>query len=201
MFYRPEANDHGLPHNPFKAIVAPRPIGWISTLDTDGNANLAPYSFFNALCDTPPMVMFASGGNKADQPQGKDSVSNVRATGEFAVNIVPFALQDQMNASSAPLPAGRDEFDAAGLEKAASVAIAAPHVAASPAVLECRLFKIIELPGAANTMVIGEVVGVHIKDNFIVNGKFDITLFQPMARLGYMDYAAISDVFSLKRPT
>jgi len=201
MFYRPEANDHGLPHNPFKAIVAPRPIGWISTIDTKGNANLAPYSFFNALCDTPPMVMFASGGNKPDQPQGKDSVANVRATGEFAVNIVPFALKDEMNASSAPLPAATDEFEAAGLERAAGVAIVAPHVAAAPAVLECKLFQIIELPGAANTMVIGEVVGVHMKDDFIVNGKFDITLFQPMARLGYMDYARISDVFSLKRPT
>lgn len=200
MFYRPEANDHGLPFNPFKAIVSPRPIGWISTQDANGIPNLAPYSFFNALCDTPPMVMFASGGDKADQQQGKDSVSNVRATGEFAVNIVPYALKDQMNASSAPLPAGADEFEAAGLEKAAGIAIAAPHVAAAPAVLECTLFKIVELPGAANTMVIGEVVGVHIKDDLIVNGKLDVTLYQPMARLGYTDYASISDVFSLTRP-
>ena len=201
MFYRPEANNHGLPHNPFKAIVSPRPIGWISTVDAHGTANLAPYSFFNALCDTPPMVMFCSGGTKPDQAQGKDSLSNVRATGEFAVNIVSFALKEQMNASAAPHPASVDEFEAVGLEKAAGVAIAAPHVAAAPAVLECKLFKVFDLPGAANTMVIGEVVGVHMKDDLIVNGKFDVTRFQPMARLGYMDYAAISDIFPLKRPT
>ena len=200
MFYRPEDNDHGLPHNPFKAIVSPRPIGWISTQSADGIANLAPYSFFNALCDTPPMVMFASTGQKTDQPKGKDSLANILATEEFAVNIVSYTLKDQMNASAAPFPADIDEFEAAGLTKAAGKAISAPHVAEAPAVLECKLYKIIDLPGASNNMVIGEVIGVHMKDDFIVNGQFDVTRYQPLSRLGYMDYAAVENVFSLKKP-
>jgi len=200
MFYRPEDNDHGLPHNPFKAIVSPRPIGWISTVSADGIANLAPYSFFNALCDNPPMVMFASTGQKPDQPKGKDSLANIIATGEFAVNIVSYTLKDQMNASAASFPADVDEFEAAGLTKAAGKAIRAPHVAEAPAVLECRLYKIIDLPGASNTMVIGEVVGVHMKDDFIVNGQFDVTKYRPLSRLGYMDYAAVENVFSIKKP-
>ncbi len=200
MFYRPEDNDHGLPHNPFKAIVSPRPIGWISTVNADGVANLAPYSFFNALCDNPPMVMFASTGQKPDQPKGKDSLANILATEEFAVNIVSYTLKDQMNASAASFPADVDEFEAAGLTKAAGTAINAPHVAEAPAVLECKLYKIVDLPGAANSMVIGEVVGVHMKDDFIVNGQFDVTKYQPLSRLGYMDYAAVENVFSLNKP-
>jgi len=200
MFYQPENNDHGLPYNPFKAIVSPRPIGWISTVDNHGIANLAPYSFFNALCDTPPMVMFASSGSKPDQDSGKDSLSNIRATGEFAVNIVSYELREPMNKSAASLPADTDEFEASGLTKAAGITIGAPHVAESPAVLECKLYQIIDLPGDSNTMVIGEVVGVQIKDDLIVNGKLDVTRYQPLARLGYMDYAAVNEVFSLVKP-
>ena len=200
MFYRPESPDHGLPHNPFKAIVSPRPIGWISTVDAKGIANLAPYSFFNALCDTPPMVMFASSGSKADHDSGKDSLANIRATGEFAVNIVSYALREAMNKTAASLPADQDEFEAAGLTKAAGSAIAVPHVAEAPAALECKLYKIIDLPGAANTMVIGEVVGVHMQDDCIVNGRFDVTSYQPLSRLGYMDYAAVENVFELVKP-
>jgi flavin reductase (DIM6/NTAB) family NADH-FMN oxidoreductase RutF len=200
MFYRPSDNDHGLPHNPFKAIVSPRPIGWVSTLGENGIANLAPYSFFNALCDTPPMVMFASTGQKPDQPRGKDSLANIAATGEFAVNIVSYALREAMNATAASHPADVDEFEAAGLTKAAGMAIKAPHVAEAPAALECKLFKIIDLPGAANAMVIGEVVGVHMQDDFIVNGRFDVTRYTPLSRLGYMDYAAVETVFELVKP-
>ncbi len=200
MFYRPDAPDHGLPHNPFKAIVSPRPIGWISTISENGTANLAPYSFFNALCDNPPMVMFASTGQKPDQAKGKDSLANILATKEFAVNIVSYTLKDQMNASAASFPADVDEFEAAGLTKVAGKAINAPHVGEAPAVLECKLFKIIDLPGATNTMVIGEVVGVHMKDDFIVNGQFDVTKYQPLSRLGYMDYAAVENVFELVKP-
>ena len=200
MFYRPADNDHGLPHNPFKAIVSPRPIGWISTVSADGVANLAPYSFFNALSDTPPMVMFASSGQKSDQARGKDSLANILATKEFAVNIVSYALREPMNATAASHAANVDEFEAAGLTKAAGKTILAPHVAEAPAVLECKLFKVIELPGAANTMVIGEVVGVHLKDDFIVNGRFDVTRFQPLSRLGYMDYAAVENLFELVKP-
>jgi len=200
MFYRPEDNNHGLPHNPFKAIVSPRPIGWISTISANGTANLAPYSFFNALSDAPPMVMFASTGGKPDQPRGKDSLANILATKEFAVNIVSYALREPMNKTAASLAADVDEFAAAGLTKAAGKAISAPHVAEAPAVLECRLYKVIDLPGAANSMVIGEVVGVHMQDDFIVNGRFDATLYQPLSRLGYMDYAAVENVFELVKP-
>ncbi len=200
MFYRPGIDDHGLPHNPFKAVVSPRPIGWISSCDADGVANLAPYSFFNALCDTPPMVMFASTGSKPDQARGKDSLANIIATREFAVNIVSYALRDPMNRSAASFPADVDEFTAVGLTKANGREIAAPHVAEAPAVLECTLFKVIDLPGEANTMVIGQVVGINLRDDLIRDGRFDVTLYQPLSRLGYMDYAAVTDVFQLVKP-
>ena len=106
MFYRPEIDNHGLPHNPFKAIVAPRPVGWISTLDQDGNANLAPYSFFNGVQDIPPMVMYSTTGRKLGIDEEKDSLTNIRETGEFCVSIVSFDLQDAMNISSAHKPRG-----------------------------------------------------------------------------------------------
>ncbi|MEE9453741.1 MAG: flavin reductase family protein [Paracoccaceae bacterium] len=200
MFYRPGIDDHGLPHNPFKAIISPRPIGWISTLDENGTANLAPYSFFNAIADSPPMVMFSSTGTKPDQQQNKDSVANIRASGAFVVNIVSDALKDQMNATSAPLPSGVDEFERARLTKAPCREIAPPYVAQAPAALECRLFKLIELPGQNNTMVIGTVVGIHLSDNMFTDGIFDITKYKPLARLGYMDYAVIDKTFQLARP-
>jgi len=200
MFYRPDIDDHGLPHNPFKAVISPRPIGWISTLDENGVANLAPYSFFNALSDNPPMVMFSNTGAKPDQPYAKDSVANIRATGEFVANIVSFDLKDQMNTTSAPLDAGVDEFEHAGLKKAACNVVKPPRVAASPAALECKLFKIIDLPGENNVMVIGQVVGVHLDDSAIVNGIFDVTTYNPLARLGYRDYTTVRDLFPLKRP-
>ena len=155
MFYRPNVDDHGLPHNPFKAIVSPRPIGWISTVDATGRPNLAPYSFFNGVTDNPPMVMFSNTGAKSDQSYAKDSVANVRETGEFVVNIVSLALKDKMNASSGAFGADVDEFDYAGIAKADSKIVKAPRVAASPAALECKLFKIIDLPGENNVMVLG----------------------------------------------
>ena len=200
MFYRPDIDDHGLQHNPFKAIVSPRPIGWISTVDAKGRANLAPYSFFNALSDNPPMVMFSSTGGKLDQAYAKDTVANIRDTGEFVVNIVSFALKDQMNATSAGLDAGVDEFERAGLTKADCNQVKPPRVASSPAALECKLFKIIDLPGENNVMVIGQVVGIHLDDTVIVNGIFDVTRYNPLARLGYTDYTTVNEVFSLKRP-
>ncbi|MBL4873798.1 MAG: flavin reductase family protein [Rhodobacteraceae bacterium] len=200
MFYRPNIDDHGLPHNPFKAIVSPRPIGWISTVDAEGRANLAPYSFFNAVTDNPPMVMFASTGTKPDQDYAKDSVANIRATGEFVVNIVSTDLKDVMNKSSGALAAGADEFDHAGILKAGCNMVKAPRVAASPAALECKLFKIIDLPGVNNVMVLGEVVGVHLDDTVIVNGIFDVTRYSPLARLGYKDYTSVTDIFALNRP-
>ncbi|MEM9779000.1 MAG: flavin reductase family protein [Pseudomonadota bacterium] len=200
MFYRPGIDDHGLPHNPFKAMVTPRPIGWISTLDGEGRANLAPYSFFNALADAPPMVMFSNTGRKPDQPFAKDSVANIRETGEFVTNIVGLGMRDAMNASSGGYPAGTDEFEVAGLEKAASQIVAPPRVAGVPGAFECKLWKIIELPGESNVMVIGEVVGIHIDEAMLRNGIFDVLRYKPLSRLGYRDYATVTDVFSLNRP-
>jgi flavin reductase (DIM6/NTAB) family NADH-FMN oxidoreductase RutF len=200
MFYRPGTDPHGLAHNPFKALVAPRPIGWISTVGAEGRVNLAPYSFFNAVADTPPMVIFSNAGSKAGETAAKDSVTNIRATGEFVCNVVPLALKDAMNLSSGEYHPDIDEFERAGLAKAPSLVVGPPRVAAAPAALECRLWRIVELPGAANVLVIGEVVGVHIADSVIVDGKVDVTLYQPLARLGYRDYAAVSEVFALSRP-
>lgn len=199
MFYRP-SEGHGLPHNPFNAIVTPRPIGWISTRGKDGTDNLAPYSFFNAVAYTPPQVMFASTGTKADRDGTKDSVANIRETGVFCVNIVEYAMRDAMNASSKTLPADADEFAHAGLEREACREIACARVAGAPAALECRLTQIVTLEGETNYLVLGEVVGVHMRDDCMVNGMFDVTKFQPLARLGYKDYARVDTLFSLVRP-
>ncbi|MHA3977953.1 flavin reductase family protein [Halovulum sp. GXIMD14794] len=200
MFYRPGLDDHGLPHNPFKAMVAPRPIGWISSIGADGNVNLAPYSFFNALADNPPLVMFSNTGTKPDREGAKDSVSNIRETGEFATSIVGLALRDPMNASSGAYEAGVDEFEVAGLEKDPSELIAPPRVKGAAGSFECKLWKIIDLPGPSNVMVIGEVVGIHIDEAFLTDGIFDVTKVQPLSRLGYRDYATVTEVFSLNRP-
>ncbi len=200
MFYRPGLDPHGLAHNPFKALVAPRPIGWISTLDAGGRPNLAPYSFFNAVADTPPMVLFSSAGRREVADGSKDSAANILATGEFVCNIVPLALKDAMNASSAACAPDVDEFELAGLARAPSSVVAPPRVAAAPAALECRLWQAVTLPGEANILIIGEVVGIHIDDAVIRDGRVDVTRYQPLARLGYHDYAAVSEVFTMRRP-
>ena len=199
MFYKPE-DGHGLPHNPFNAIVAPRPIGWISSRDADGRDNLAPYSFFNAVAYVPPQVMFASTSAKPDRDGTKDSVANIRATGVFCCNVVSEALTGPMNRSSGPWGREVDEFTDAELEKAECTTIACARVAASPASLECRLTQIVQLPGEANFVVFGEVTGVHMRDDCLVDGRFDVTRFNPVTRLGYMDYSVIRETFSLKRP-
>jgi len=200
MFYRPDEG-HGLPHNPFGAIVAPRPIGWISTRDGDGRDNLAPYSFFNAVAYVPPQVMFASTSAKPDRDGTKDSVANIRATGVFCVNVVSAALTDAMNRSSGPWDREVDEFADAGLDKAACETIDCARVATAPASLECRLTQILQLPGEANFVVFGTVTGVHMRDDCMVEGRFDVTRFHPLSRLGYTDYAVIRETFSLARPT
>lgn len=199
MFYRPAAG-HGLPHNPFNAIISPRPIGWISTRSADGVDNLAPYSFFNATAYEPPQVCFASTSAKTDQDNTKDSVANIRATEAFCVNVVPFEMRDVMNASSATLDKSTDEFAAAGIEKAECNTINAPRVALAPAALECQLVDIIKLRGASNYLVLGEVTGVHLKDECLRDGIFDVTTYAPLTRLGYRDYGVIREVFSLQRP-
>ncbi|MEL7280409.1 MAG: flavin reductase family protein [Pseudomonadota bacterium] len=199
MFYRPE-DGHGLPHNPFNAIVTPRPIGWISTRGSDGSENLAPYSFFNAVAYVPPQVMFASTSAKEDRDGTKDSVANIRDTGVFCVNIVEHAMRDVMNVSSGPWAREVDEFDKAGIARDECETIPCSRVAAAPAALECKLTQVVQLPGAANYVVFGEVTGVHMRDDCMVNGMFDVTKFNPLARLGYRDYTTVRDLFSLNRP-
>lgn len=199
MFYRPE-DGHGLPHNPFNAIVTPRPIGWISTRSAKGVNNLAPYSFFNAVAYEPPQVMFASTGSKPDQDGTKDSVANIIETGVFCVNIVEYAMRDAMNASSAALPREADEFAHADLAMQDCTTIPCARVAAAPAALECKLTNVVTLPGEANRVVFGEVLGIHMRDDCLVDGTFDVTRFVPLARMGYRDYSAVREVFSLTRP-
>ncbi|WP_308916314.1 flavin reductase family protein [Jannaschia sp. LMIT008] len=198
MFYRP-ADGHGLPHDPFNAVVAPRPIGWIATRGAAGD-NLAPYSFFNAVAYVPPQVMFASTTAKDDRDGTKDSLAQIRETGVFCMNVVAHAARDAMNATSAPHPAGVDEFAAAGVAKAECRAIDCPRVADAPASLECQLTRIVTLPGAANLVAFGEVVGVHLRDDCLVDGLFDPARYVPLARMGYRDYAAVERTFPLARP-
>jgi flavin reductase (DIM6/NTAB) family NADH-FMN oxidoreductase RutF len=200
MFYRPE-DGHGLPHNPFNAIVSPRPIGWISTRDGDGSENLAPYSFFNAVAYAPPQVMFASTSAKEDRDGTKDSVANIRETGVFCANIVAYAMRDVMNVSSGPWPKEVDEFKKAGIERAECETIACSRVAGAPANLECRMTQIVQLSGRANFVVFGEVTGVHVRDDCLVDGTFDVLTYEPLARLGYHDYTRVTELFPLKRPT
>lgn len=199
MFYRPEQG-HGLPHNPFNAIITPRPIGWISTRGSDGQDNLAPYSFFNGVAYEPPQVMFSSTSAKDDRGDTKDSVANIRDTGVFCVNIVQYDMRDAMNASSGPWDKEVDEFDLAEIERADCEVIACSRVAGAPAALECKLTQIVPLEGTSNFAVFGQVVGVHIRDNVLVDGMIDVTKYLPLARLGYRDYAYIDRPFTLKRP-
>lgn len=199
MFYEPEKNDHGLPHNPFKALVIPRPIGWITTLDRDGRINLAPYSYFNACSTTPPVVLFSS--EPRPHPL-KDSQRNAEETGEFVINLATWELREAMNVTSASIAA--DEMALAGLEPAPSIKVRPPRVAASPAHLECRYLQTVFLPagpdGRAAALVLGQVIGVHIKDEVIEAGRIAYERIRPIARLGYMDYAVVDHVFAMDRP-
>ncbi|MBU2980926.1 flavin reductase family protein [Lentibacter algarum] len=199
MFYRPQ-DGHGLPHNPFNALIVPRPIAWISTRNSEGIDNLAPYSFFSGTAYEPPQVMFASTGTKPDRDNTKDTVGNIRASQEFCVNLVDEASTDAMNTSSRGLPADASEFDHAKLTRANCETIACARVASAPASLECKLVHIQQSKGAANYVVIGEVTGIHLRDDCIVDGKFDSTRFIPLARMGYRDYALVREVFELARP-
>lgn len=199
MFYEPAKRNHGLPHNPLKAVVAPRPIGWISSLTPGGTANLAPYSFFNLVSEQPDIVAFSSTGRK-------HSVANIEATGEFVCNLATHALVAQVNLTSKPIPADESEFDLAALERAPSRLVKPPRVAASPCALECVWIETIELKGrdrrpAGDFLVLGEIVGIHIDDAFIENGLLRTDLMQPLARCGYFDYAWVGETVSLPRPT
>lgn len=199
MFYQPK-DGHGLPHNPFNAIIAPRPIAWISTRSQDGIANLAPYSFFNGTAYFPPQVMFATTSDKFDQPEGKDSLANIRATGVFCINIVEAAMTDAMNISTEAFPKEVDEFARAGLAAVACQTIDCPRIENAPASLECVLTDIHKIRGEANYVTFGEVTGIHLRDDCLIEGKFDVTTFQPLARLGYRDYSKVTEAFTLARP-
>ena len=197
-FYEPRLG-HGLPHDPFNAIVGPRPIGWISSQDREGRLNLAPYSFFNAFNYTPPLIGFSSNG-------AKDTLRNIEATGEFVWNLATRDLAEQMNLSSAPLPPGISEFERAGLATAPSTLIKVPRVAASPVAFECRRTQILRLQGADGTavdswLILGEVVGVHIDEALLINGIYDTAAARPVLRGGGAgDYFELGERFRMSRP-
>ena len=198
MIYSATRDDLGFAHDPFKAIVAPRPIGWITALSAEGAVNLSPYSFFNAISSRPNMVLFSS-ENK------KDAVSFIEETGEFTCSLVSGALMQQMNLTSAPLPRGQSEYPHAGLAMAASRFVKPPRVAGTPAALECKAVSIQQLRDIDGNdvprwMVIGQVVGIFIDDDFVKDGRFDTAGANPIARCGYSDYAEVTSLFSLQRP-
>jgi flavin reductase (DIM6/NTAB) family NADH-FMN oxidoreductase RutF len=198
MFYQPQ-DGHGLPHNPLNAIVAPRPICWVSTRGRAGD-NLAPYSFFNLTAYVPPQIMFASTSSKADRPGTKDSVAQIAETRVFCVNIADGAMRDQVNASSAALPAGTSEFAAAGIASSPCQTIDCLRVSDAAAALECRATRILRLAGEANYMVLGVVTGIHLRDDCVINGRFDLRANGWLSRLGYKDYAVTTETFEMERP-
>lgn len=197
MFYDAITNRHGLPIDPIKAIVGPRPIGWISSRSASGTDNLAPYSFFNLISENPHFVVFGSSGYK-------HSLANIEESGVFAVNVATYPLREAVNASSAHVAAEVDEFYLAGLEKVECQKISCARVKAAPAALECRLHQVIPLPGdggsVENWVVLGRVVGVYIDDNYIREGRVDTAAMQVIARFGYADYATAAPLWRMKRP-
>jgi flavin reductase (DIM6/NTAB) family NADH-FMN oxidoreductase RutF len=199
MFYDAVKNDHGLRYDPFKAIVAPRPIGWITSMSAKGEINLAPYSYFNGVSNRPNIVMFSSEGRK-------DSVAFVEETREFVCSLTTWDQRDEMNATAAPLARGINEMERAGLKPAPSLLVKPPRVAGSPCALECKLLKIVGLDDVDGKhtdryVVFGQVVGVHIDDRFIVDGFLDTAAMKPIARCGYDQYAVVEAVFSMRRPS
>jgi flavin reductase (DIM6/NTAB) family NADH-FMN oxidoreductase RutF len=197
VFYTADQH-HGLPFDPFKAIVAPRPIGWIGSCDEEGRINLAPYSFFNAVGSRPNMIAFSSDGLK-------DSARNTRATREFTFSLATLPLAQKMNLSSANLEEGRNEFDFAGLTMAPSKLVRPPFVGESPAAMECKVVHFIELEDLEGRtsdkyLIVGQVVATHIRDEFIQNGRFDAVKAQTIARCGYNDYATLDEQWELVRP-
>lgn len=198
MFYEPR-NGHGLPHDPFKAIVAPRPIGWISSISTKGEVNLAPYSYFNGVMSRPPVVMFSSEGRK-------DSLAFIRETGEFVCNLATWDLREAMNVTSAPVVRGVNEMQKAGLEAAPSRIVRPPRVKASPCTLECKLLQIVSPDDTEGKpldchIVLGQVVGVHIDESFLKDGLLDTAAMRTIARCGYHNYAVVESQFAMIRPT
>ena len=203
MFYEPGLSTHGLPHDPFKSCVIPRPIGWISTLSADGVANLAPYSQFQNLTFDPPYVMFAA--NQNTWGDRKDSVANAERTGEFVWNMATYDLREAVNRSAQAVGPEVDEFDLAGVTKAPSRLVKPPRVAESPIQFECRYHATLRLPGGGTVgtvdVVIGLVVGIHISDAALTgDGRVDVLRLRPIARLGYYDYTSIESTFEMIIP-
>ncbi len=206
MFYEPVKQDHGLSKNPFNSLIIPRPIGWISSIDNEGVVNLAPYSFFNAVCYRPPTVMFASGTGKGSDGM-KDSRRNIEATGEFVCNLATWETRNQMNQTSAAVTPDTDEMKLAGLTPVSSKLIKVPRVAEAPVHLECRHLNSIEIPSWEKDnryfIVLGEVIGIHIRDELITkDGLVDIEKMIPIGRMGYNDYTCIdgNTLFTMIRP-
>lgn len=209
MHYCPQTEECPLALNPFKACVAPRPIGWISTVSRDGVANLAPFSQFQNLSYDPPMVMIAinQGGDEPDGVHRKDTVNNIEATGCFVYNAVPYALKDAMNVTAAGYAPEVDEFELAGVHKAPSVRVAAPRVAESPIQFECEYLQTIRIPGTLAggkgtvDMILGKVVEIHVADEVILpGGKLDYASLKLLGRAGYWDYSVMDETFSMKVP-
>jgi flavin reductase (DIM6/NTAB) family NADH-FMN oxidoreductase RutF len=202
VFYK-TSEPHGLPHDPFKSCVAPRPIAWVSSLHPDGTINLAPYSFFNALTSDPPMVMISFNGYHQHGGE-KDTLYNIKARGEFVVNMVPLELKEAMNVTTANVASEIDELALAGLTTEPSELVKPPRVKESPIHLECEFYQEIELPctlpNSINTMIIGTVLGVHISERVLVDGLVDLSRIKPLARLGYMQYTAVDELFAMNRP-
>src|SRR5215510_1023582 len=198
MFYDPRSQNHGLPHDPFTAIVGPRPIGWITSMSLKGDINLAPYSFFNSVSSDPPMVMFASDGRK-------DTITFVEETGEFVCNLAVWDLRDQVKETSWTFPRGTNEMEAAGLEAAPSLLVKPPRIKASPCALECKWLQTLRLDDidgkpAPRFIAFGQVIGIHIDERFIKDGLVDTAAMRPIRRAGYQDYfVATQDTrFSLR---
>lgn len=197
MFYDPRSQPHGLPHNPWMALIVPRPIGWVSTVSPEGVANLAPYSSFNTVASNPPFLMFTSEGEK-------DSLNNARATGHFCVNLATFELRQPMNITGAAFPPEVDEFQAAGLTAVECRNIPGVRVAQAPVSIECTVSQIITLTPAtgvdcANQVVFGEVVGIHIDESVLCDGRVDIELLKPLSRMGYKEYSVPARSFEMDR--
>ena len=203
MFYETDKNDHGLKYNPFKSCIVPRPIAWITSISEDEILNCAPYSFFNGVAADPPMVMYATNGK---QPMGghKDTITNIRDNGEFVVNIVSYEAKYKMNETTAPFNPNESEVDIAKLEILESKLISPARLAISPIHMECKLYKIIDLPtlksNEYNGMVLGHVVGIHINDDVLEDGKVDLKKIRPLSRLGYLDYSVVDNIFEMARP-
>jgi flavin reductase (DIM6/NTAB) family NADH-FMN oxidoreductase RutF len=202
MYYEPGLTDHGLPYDPFKSCVVPRPIGWISTIGADGVDNLAPYSQFQNVGFDPPIVMFSA--NQTSAGGRKNSVVNAETAGEFVWNMATYKLREAVNLSSEELALGVDEFEIARLTKAASKLVKPKRVAESPVHFECKYMQTVRLPGngimGTVDVIFGRVVAIHVDDAAIRDGRIDIASLRPLARLGYYDYTSVEHVFTMPPP-